>query len=728
MRALQDAADTAEIAVAHTPGAVFGLRGSFLRWYLAKAIPDTKQPIARVRLQRFRVEGPLDLSGCGLVVRPIFIGCRFTDPVDLTGAELPGITFLGGYVPSLLADRAVVKGSLLVRVPDEAPVPCEVGGVVSLNGATVQGNLELDGTIVRGAVHSGGDHLAVEADGLSLAGNLLLRHGFHASSEVRINGAKIARNVDCSGATLENPGGLTLSAAGAQIAGTLYLGSNGPEQVPNGPRFTSCGAVRLDGATITGDLDCSNACLVATAFHQPGWSPDGAGQRDIYALAANGLRVGADANLLGRFHSRGTLNFTNARIGNDLKCCGAYFDSPGGEAFCGDGMTVGGTVFLTRDGTNRFRTNGVLRYVLARVSQGFYVDNAEFDANGTMPAWLSQTELLVEDFGPACGLLASEAVVSGAFQWKNITAIRAANGYVFRLDVAAARADIVDDDLASWMQLDRFEVNDCEFRSMSRLFDRAASDAWIPDLDDYVRARLRLLDCEYAVRDRRSRNFALRRRMRPPRLHHEDATNISAREAVDRFKPQPYMQLARVLRRFGLDAAAENVLVHLEANRTRYGGYGPLRRAWRRCLQIGLRYGYSTWRPVAILAVWALFSAFVFESSYSAGRIVPTGSNVTSPPNSHARIQFNAAVFAIDTLVPIVDLNQKKNWVVDPLSRTWDEDRDHKLGPIRSWYPLWRTAPDRPAALLVTFNTFFGWLLTTLFAAGVSGFLRRGKD
>jgi hypothetical protein len=57
---------------------------------------------------------------------------------------------------------------------------------------------------------------------------------------------------------------------------------------------------------------------------------------------------------------------------------------------------------------------------------------------------------------------------------------------------------------------------------------------------------------------------------------------------------------------------------------------------------------------------------------------------MTPPPNSHPRIQFNAAVFAVDTLVPIVDLNQKKNWVVDPLSRTWGQDRDRKRDSIDS--------------------------------------------
>jgi hypothetical protein len=63
-------------------------------------------------------------------------------------------------------------------------------------------------------------------------------------------------------------------------------------------------------------------------------------------------------------------------------------------------------------------------------------------------------------------------------------------------------------------------------------------------------------------------------------------------------------------------------------------------------------------------------------------------------------------VFAAGTLVPIVDLNQKKNWVVDPLSRSGDQGRDRKLGPVASWDPLWRTSPDRPAAMLVIFNTF----------------------
>ena len=60
---------------------------------------------------------------------------------------------------------------------------------------------------------------------------------------------------------------------------------------------------------------------------------------------------------------------------------------------------------------------------------------------------------------------------------------------------------------------------------------------------------------------------------------------------------------------------------------------------------------------------------------------------------------FRAPVYAVDTLVPIVDLQQKKNWLLKT--------------------PNWKLES------LLIFNTFFGWLMTTLFAAGVTGLLRR---
>jgi hypothetical protein len=133
------------------------------------------------------------------------------------------------------ADRVMVNGSLLICADAHVPQACDIAGVVSMNGATIQGNLKMNGATVHGAPYSDGD--------------LRLRNGFEARSEIPINKAKIARNVDCSDVVLENSRGYTLSDAGAQISGTLYLGSNDPRRPQGQPRFTSRGTLRLDGAS-----------------------------------------------------------------------------------------------------------------------------------------------------------------------------------------------------------------------------------------------------------------------------------------------------------------------------------------------------------------------------------------------------------------------------------------------------------------------------------------------
>src|SRR5262249_2188323 len=114
----------------------------------------------------------------------------------------------------------------------------------------------------------------------------------------------------------------------------------------------------------------------------------------------------------------------------------------------------------------------------------------------------------------------------------------------------------------------------------------------------------------------------------------------------------------------------------------------------------------SPFRPVLYLIVWAAVSTLVFAHADRHHRFVfikevsqsvTPGRGTPAPP----RPSFNPFIYSIDTLVPIVDFNQKKSWIIDPMRNTY-------------------------GALLV-FNTFFGWMMTTLFAAGVTGLLRTGR-
>jgi hypothetical protein len=186
------------------------------------------------------------------------------------------------------------------------------------------------------------------------------------------------------------------------------------------------------------------------------------------------------------------------------------------------------------------------------------------------------------------------------------------------------------------------------------------------------------------------------------------------------------------LRRAGFEAAASAVLVRLERNRTRYSDFGVLRQLSRWALDLFLLYGQSPFRPLLALLMVALLSTWAFQRTYDSCGFV-YAKDLSSPPTCPKTTQiaqapvpqipaFNALIYAIDTLVPIVDLNQKKNWVLN---------RSSQLKPSGAndlWHlaiETWQNLPKLfSVSTLIMFNTFFGWVMTTLFAAGVTGLTR----
>jgi hypothetical protein len=759
-----------DITIIAAPGAHRRIRATFLRWLLLEAIPRTRLPIARLQLEGATIDGRLDLRSCTLLIRPSFHNCSFNLPIDLTEATVPGLEIIGGQVQAMRADRLTVLGSLLICAAAETP-PLHsrivIAGAVRLNGATVRGNLDMEGADL--GAELAGDRgnlppstitptyrmrtdttpaldgarppvpaalravwISLEADGLSVEGHARFVWPFEAAGELRLDGCTISRNLDCSGARLRNPGGYTLSAAGARIAGTLYLGSPFHDRhIANNPRFNSCGMVRVDGARIDGDLDCSDGHFLATAC-QPGWDETIGIENDLFALRASGVVVGANARLAGRFVAEGNVTLLNATIGSDLICHGARFGFAGGEALCCDGIDIAGDVFL-----ERVWTDGLLRFALATVRQGFYVRETHFDCSRPGLSLLRRREYskfrIPEEMRLgrrqgaveyACGIYADDAKIAGNFAWRRVTRqpeiIR--GEYAFCLHISGARTDSVQDDLASWDRLDRFDITNCLYRSIAGLFHEEERDPLRLDL--YITKRLALLDRAYAPRSL-ERSWLTRSRVGLP----------TREEAIDRFKPQPYLQLAKVLRAAGLDASADDAVVHLERNRTRYGGFSCTHFALRWVfLELLLKYGFGWQRPAWTLLGWAAVSALVFQMAYSWGHIQPTWHNkkslIDDADLAVPHVPFNAAIFALDTLVPLVNLDQKENWEVEPMSDHLlnQKDQPKTWNAAVSFLGILHSMPDRFAAWLIVINKFFGWLLTTLFAGGVTGVLRGGKE
>jgi hypothetical protein len=756
------------------------IRSSYLRWLVLRAIPSAGPAITRIEIHNATISGEFDLRGAEVTIILRFVRCRFPELVHLTDANIIGIDFVGGEVREISADRLSAAGSLRLLAPkfvsyaefidnEESRVGVRVKQI-RLCGAKINGNLDFRGSRLGEANTA----RPLFADGIHVKGNILLSKGLRANGEVWLNGATVDRNLDCSGSTFVNHNGYSLSAAGATVGGAVllcqqYWRDKDDDHDDRARRFHSEGVVRFDGAKISGNLNCDNGKFTATAFAIENWRPDNelnddrsdSSARPFHAFKAYGANIGGDVSFESdvqhseySFDVSGTISIIGAQIGGDFYLSNARLNFPGEDTVIADVVTVDGTTFL--DNTY---SNGMLRFAQANLKQGLFVTGATFDVRRPSKHWADDQSDTDEDLGgPACGLYAPFAQVTGTFAWQKIRKLPATDKgeILLWVHLFGSSGTTVQDDEQSWTVVDRFDLTGAQYVSIAHL---SGSD---------VKWRLREFDRQYALfNHRRYCDVVVSAHLFWNRLRHvfdsfgapspsQNSTdqfttasepepvlrtrdqNLSEnqrerektiREAVRRFKPQPYLQLARTYRLAGYPSATRDVLVRLERNQTRYSDISFAQMLWRWLLDLTIQYGHALLRPIFILFVWVFVSATIFEVSYSNKKIVPfkelpTGAAATARPIP----EFNSLIFAVDTLLPIVDLSQKKNWTVNPLSTSGVHDPKGSADALQSVVWVWRQIPDCGAAALLIFNTFFGWLMTTLFVAGVSGLIRPNRD
>jgi hypothetical protein len=156
------------------------------------------------------------------------------------------------------------------------------------------------------------------------------------------------------------------------------------------------------------------------------------------------------------------------------------------------------------------------------------------------------------------------------------------------------------------------------------------------------------------------------------------------RGATPEYSPEAYERLATALRASGEDAEAREVL--LAKQRRRRESLPPAGRVWGWLQDVTVGYGYRPGRAAVWMAVlWALGAV------YFAVRHTPP------PADDGYRPHWNAALYALDLLLPVINLGQDNAW--------------REAG----------TAQWVASAL-----TVLGWILATTAAAGASRLLRRG--
>lgn len=445
----------------------------------------------------------------------------------------------------------------------------------------------------------------------------------------------------------------------AVLLADLLTRGDGPAQ----PR-----ALRLAGARIAGRLDLEAAHLVCPVLLLGCWFDEPVALTEatvpalrlpgchLPALDAEQLTTRGNVELRHGFQARGEVNLGGAHIGGSLSLDGATLSNPGGRALyadrlavdqamlCQEGFSVHGEVHL--EGA---RIGGSLRLKGATLSNpggyALFGRRLTVDQNMACQGFSVHGEVDLDGARIGLGLVLDQASFTNPGGAALILAELRAEALLLRelaqppdkVVLLGAQVGTLFDDPASWPR-----TIDLSAFTYDSLFERFP-----------VSARQRL---DWLGRNPRG------------------------------YSPQPYEQLAAVYRRAGRDQDARTVAIAKQRARRRTL---PLpARAWSLLLDGLIGYGYRTWQAGLWLVGFWLAGWMVFARAYP-GSLTPAKPGEPQPA-------FKPLIYALDTLLPVVNLHQEDNWLPRGGAQWW------------AW-----------SSILV------GWVLTTAAAAAFTGVLKR---
>lgn len=581
-----------------------------------------------------------------------------------------------------------------------------------------------------GALYLGGTHTgSINADGLKTGGDVFLDNGFRAEGLVLLIGAKIGGNFQCANGQFINKGGVTLNADRIMVEGSVLLGDG----------FRSEGEVRLVNATIGGVLACYHGQFI---------------NKKGKALNADSLNVAGNVFLRTGFKADGEVSLIGARIGGNLDCYDGRFTNTGAVALNADAVKVDGSVFL-RDG---FRAEGDTRLVGARIGGDLACDNGKFINKGAIA--LSASDLKAEgrvflrgDFKAEGEVRLAGTVIGVTFDCQNGQFINKGGralgadrvkveGDVFLSNgfsaeggvhlVGATIAGDLDCENARFINENAksFFADGLRVRRNLRMckgFRASGEVSLVSATINRFFYWMRVQSPEEVTLDLRSAKLGTLRDEKqswPEKgkllLHglvYDEIHNTAPRDAKTRidwvrrqraFYPQPYEQLAAVLRKSGDDAGAKRILIAKNKDKTRLTKLTWSECVWYRLFGPIIDYGYRPWRAAWVGLVLVLLGWVCFSAGYRAEVITP------AKENTDASGGFCALVYSLDVFVPLVDLRQAEYWLPNA-NRAGELHISEKLqlpvsGKVLRYY-LW-------------FEIIAGWVLTTLLVVGLTGLVR----
>jgi hypothetical protein len=431
--------------------------------------------------------------------------------------------------------------------------------------------------------------------------------------------------------------------------------------------------IYLPGIQIGGPLDFSGATLTA---------------KDV-ALVLEIADIAGEMLLKDHFSSSGEIVLLGTHIGGDLNCSSASFTCKD-VALLADDARIAGTVYLTE----KFSSAGTLRFLntqidgnldcrgakLTAIQNTLYADQAKINQNVYLSEGFSSSSA-VRFRGAKIGgdLDCSRAAISdlecigtqtsGDLIWKGIQ--QPGDALVYLTNSTFSR---LLDDRASWPAKGRLVLDGFVYRDLV-LSEEATEELLVDYRIDWLE--------------------------RQPK--------------TDLIKPQPWLQVAKILEARGDPDGAKRVVFKLR--RQQVLAANPL---WQ-----GATFVYDTLeeQPFWILFPIALLWFFGFVIFWRAARMSAMCPRDKDAYNELLRFRrlpgqyprFNPAVYALENVLPVVKLGQDDAWGPSPQAKPGSWFSNRKLAWTR-WLPginyPWLTVFRWTLILL-------GWVLAGILAAAI---------
>jgi hypothetical protein len=704
-----------------------------------------------LRLKNVVVAGRLDLAGLTVPFPLRFEGCEFGSALVVEGAELFELTLTRcPRLPGLLGNGLRLRRDLdlsgsTVTGAHWTSASTSKQSAIWLCESEIGGRLLCVGSTLNGL---GGR--CVQADRMHVGGTVRLIHGFSARGEVRLIGARIDGSLDLTGAHFQAADGPAIGLDDVTIGANLFLTEDPDGRKPVIDGRLDAGSTRVDGrflirnATIGSPADVPKGSMyarssaVGTAITAPRLSVGAelmfaegcevTGRVDLPMSDMSSLSI--DANC--RFHApgrtaldltntvvrallrldheatvEGTIRLAGAVIHGTLALHGMLSDPENLSLVGGSAVTVDGEVHLDGLRTNGGRVNFQGATLGSVGAAGAQLDNAEGYALRLSQAVVKGSVRLDGGF-TATGLVTiSRSTIEGRLLLTDgvFTCPSPAPGNP-RGHAIEARSSTVRGGIDLGWRIVSPSV-DFSDTTTTQLADDPAN--W-PDHYTIAGLTYERFDNPQGA---------------PPRRVWDQAARCTWLSRQTEFDAGPYEQAARVFRQHGYTDEAERILMaeHRHANRVNHADASwPVHVA--DALYSAVGYGYRPSRVLWLLAVLLVLvvgslelpaaqatlranngngTVYTTTGALAASGSAPAGAGSARPDacgDGQVRC-FSPVLYAIDTVIPLISLDQRTTWYADPHA-PW--------GAVVMWW--------------LNLATMLGWLLSSIFVLSLTRLAR----